>query len=90
MELIQGCRDRNEVKQVRAFLSENLPRTLYPDEAACRRAVDLLEQHAGPHGLRVVDALIGATALEAGCALATANVKHYRPISRLEIVPFKP
>ena len=55
-----------------------------------RRALDLLEQHAFTHGLRVVDALIAATALETGSSLATANVKHSRIIARLRLVPFKP
>ena len=37
--------------------------------------------HALRVGLRVVDALIAATALEASAALATANVWHYRAIA---------
>ncbi len=41
-------------------------------------------------GLRAVDALIVATALEARIALATANVRHYRAIAGLSVVSFRP
>jgi hypothetical protein len=57
-------------------------------ESICRRALDLLALHAASHGLRVLDALIAATALEAGARLATANVRHYRAIARLGIMRF--
>lgn len=90
MELLQGCRDRAEARDVKAFVGENVPVLLHPDEAIARRAMDLLEEHAPSRGLRVVDALIAATAVEAGCFLATANVRHYRVIARLDLVPFRP
>lgn len=90
MELIQGCQTRNEASQVKAFISANFSTVLYPDEHISRRAAGLLEDHAASHGLRVIDALIAATAVEGGCALATANVKHYRVVPRLDLVPFRP
>jgi predicted nucleic acid-binding protein len=90
MELLQGCRNQEEARQVRAFVSDNIPLVLHPDEAVSRRAIALVEQHSLSHGLRVVDALIAATALEAGYSLATANLKHYRFITRLPLIPFKP
>ena len=74
----------------KVFISENISFVIHPDEITSRRAIALLEQHALPHGLRVVDALIAATALETGSSLATANVKHYRPIARLQLIQFKP
>lgn len=90
MELVQGCRDQREVRDVAAFVSENLAAVIHPDEAISRRAIRLLELHALRVGLRVVDALIAATALEARVALASANVRHYRAIAGLSVVSFRP
>lgn len=90
MELLQGCRNQEESRQIKVFISENISFVIHPDEITSHRAIALLEQHALPHGLRVVDALIAATALETGSSLATANVKHYRPIARLQLIQFKP
>ncbi|MBI2525215.1 MAG: hypothetical protein HYY95_16120 [Candidatus Rokubacteria bacterium] len=61
-------------------MTENLAAVIHPDEAISRRAIRLLELHAPGAGLRVVDALIAARALEARAALATANARHYRVI----------
>jgi hypothetical protein len=90
MELIQGCRHRAELVAVKAFVAEDLAAIVYPDEAIARRAIVLLETHALGRGLRTVDALIAATALEASARLATANVKHYRAIAGLELMRFRP
>ncbi len=90
MELLQGCRDRDEVRQVQAFISHNVPILLHPDESISRVAIDLIEEHALSRGLRVVDAVIAATALQARSSLATTNRRHYRFISRLHMVTFRP
>lgn len=42
------------------------------------------------HGLRLADALIGATALELRAALITANIKHFATIPTLGIDAFTP
>lgn len=89
MELLQGCRNQEEARQAKAFITENISLVIHPDEIISRRAIVLLEQHAFPHGLRIVDALIAATTLETGSSLVTANVKHYRPIARLHLIQFR-
>ena len=90
MELLQGCRNQQEARQVKAFISENISLVIHPDEIISRRAIALLEHHAFSHGLRVVDAIIAASALETESSLATANVKHYRVIAPLNLIQFKP
>jgi|RhiMetdeSRZDD1v2_1073273.scaffolds.fasta_scaffold35361_3 predicted nucleic acid-binding protein len=90
MELLQGCRNQQEARQVKAFISENISLVIHPDEIISRRAIALLEHHAFSHGLRVVDAIIAASALETASSLATANVRHYRIITPLNLIQFKP
>jgi predicted nucleic acid-binding protein len=90
MELIQGCRDQHETHDTAIFVSANLAAVLHPNEVISRLAIRLLELHALGAGLRVADALIAATALDARVALATANVRHYRVIAGLSLVTFRP
>ena len=90
MELLQGCRDQRETRDTAVFVTENLAAVIHPDEVISRRALQLLELYARRAGLRVVDALIAATALERSVALATANVRHYRAITGLTVVGFRP
>jgi hypothetical protein len=40
--------------------------------------------------MRLADALIGATAIENGLTLITANVKHFGAVSGLRIEAFAP
>jgi len=40
------------------------------------------------HGMRLADALIGATAIEHGLTLVTANVKHFGSVGGLRIEAF--
>ncbi len=89
MELLQGCRDGTEIGEIEAFCVQNISRVFNPDAPICHRAIGLIKRHALSDGLRVVDALIAATALEHGYALATANMKHYRFIAGLKLLPFK-
>lgn len=42
------------------------------------------------HGLRLADALIGATALDRQATLITANVRHFSPVPGLVIEAFTP
>jgi hypothetical protein len=90
MELVQGCRDRQELREVKAFLRENIARVVHPDEAISQKAIALLEGHASADGLRTIDALLAATALREDDALVTANHKHFKKIAGLEVRKFAP
>ena len=50
----------------------------------------MMETHALRSGLQVADALIAATAREAGEILATGNIRHFRPIAGLRLKAFRP
>jgi predicted nucleic acid-binding protein len=56
--------------------------------AISSRAADLVDSLAMSHGMRLADALIGATAIEHGLTLVTANVKHFSAVSGLGIEAF--
>jgi predicted nucleic acid-binding protein len=90
MELVQGCRDRQELREVKAFMRENIATVIHPDEAVSEKAISLLEGHASTDGLRTIDALLAATALREDDMLATANHKHFKNIPGLDVRKFVP
>ncbi len=90
MELVQGCRDRQELRAVKSFIRENIAAVVHPDERISEKAIALLEGHASADGLRTIDALVAATALLEDDALATANYKHFKRIAGLDVRKFEP
>jgi len=48
-------------------------------------AYELLKRYAKPDGLRTFDALIAATAIDAGFTLVSKNRKHFRTIAGLNL-----
>jgi predicted nucleic acid-binding protein len=90
MELLQGARSKLETRQIRQSLRQLQFRILPLSETIGATAAAIIEQHALAHGIQLADALIAATAIEADRPLCTANVKHFRPISSLSRVAFRP
>jgi predicted nucleic acid-binding protein len=58
--------------------------------AISERAAELIDALALSHGMRVADALIGATAIMHTVTLMTANVKHFGAVEGLDIEAFEP
>ena len=90
MELIQGCLNKDELRLVKKFTREDFSAIIHPDDKTSEKAIALLERHTLSDGLRTVDAIIAASALINSVALATANYKHFKNISSLEIIKFTP
>jgi len=90
MELLQGSRDSRDLRMTRAFLSDLGFRILPLSENIGHRASIYVEEYALKSGLRIADALIGATAAENETRLCTANAKHYRVIRDIELSIFRP
>jgi predicted nucleic acid-binding protein len=90
MELLQGARDKREVSTIRSLLADLKFELLPLTQNIGSRACIYLEEHALSAGLCMSDALIAATAIENGVPLCTANRKHFRAISDLNIQPFRP
>jgi predicted nucleic acid-binding protein len=87
MELIQGARNKRELAAIRRFLLAF--QTIPLSEEIGYRARLYMEQHGLRSSLELADALIAATAAGRQTILCTANVKHYRVISDLELKPFR-
>jgi predicted nucleic acid-binding protein len=90
MEVQQGARSKLEMKTTRELFQKRSFRILPLNESIGHIAAGLIEEHATSHGLRIVDALIAATAREAGETLATGNFRHFRAIANLDVKPFRP
>jgi len=90
MELLQGARDRREVRLIKKFLADLGFRTIPLSENIGHRAVIYMELHAPKSGLRLADALIAATAVENNFALLSGDLRHYRALADLNLVTFRP
>ncbi|MFC3286350.1 type II toxin-antitoxin system VapC family toxin [Litchfieldella rifensis] len=90
MELLQGLRDKAEMRALRQALHFWEAEIIAIERDISARAMFLVEEHALSHGMQMADALIAATALHLGDILITANDRHYRHIDGLEIDIFRP
>lgn len=86
MELIVGCRNKAELREVNHFLRRY--HIMSVDEAISTKAVELLLAYRLSHGLLIADALIAATAIVFETPFASKNQRHYRFISELKLLPY--
>jgi predicted nucleic acid-binding protein len=90
MELIQGAKSLTELKAIRRFFPAYGFQVFPINQSISHLALTLMEEHSLRNGLQLADALIAATAREMASVLATGNVRHFRPIPRLELKAFRP
>ena len=90
METLQGARSKDEIRVIRRFFPTHDLQVIPVNESISYLASNLIEEHTLSHGLQMADALIVATTRETGSALVTANVRHFRAITRLELTAFRP
>jgi predicted nucleic acid-binding protein len=90
MELLQGARDRREVKSIKSFLTDLAFEIAPLTENIGHRASIYMEEYGLKVSMGVADALLAATAVETRRTLCTANRKHYGPIGELDIRVFRP
>jgi predicted nucleic acid-binding protein len=84
MELIQGCRNKEEQERLqRAVMPYGV---VWPMPADCDRALELFLEYHLSHRAGVLDVLIAQTALALGVPLYTFNQKHYQFLSALRTV----
>jgi len=90
IELAQGCRDKAELARLKKGLAARHTEIVPITPAISERAAELIDRLALSHGMRLADALIGATAVEHQATLITANVKHFSAVEGLTIESFEP
>ena len=90
MELFQGARSKVEHKIIHSLLQEYNFTVLPFTENIGHRAAIYVEEYTLKCNLRAGDAIIAATAKEHNLILASANAKHYKVISDLQLKVFRP
>jgi predicted nucleic acid-binding protein len=90
MELMQGCRDKNEHHLLRRFLHDQELQTIELSAEIGYLADIWMEQFHLANAVGVADCLIAATASVLGLPLLTANARHFRCFPTLEINKFTP
>lgn len=90
LELLQGCRSRNEMLAMQQSFEMRNANRLPLTPPITDRATSLMESFTLSHGLQLGDALIAATALEYGLTVLTCNVKHFGPLPGITIEHFEP
>jgi predicted nucleic acid-binding protein len=90
MELVQGARDKDDLRIIKRFLAEFGFTVLPLTENIGHRSLVYVEEYGLSAGLRAGDAIIAATAVENALPLMSANAKHFRPINELDLVVFRP
>jgi len=86
MELIIGCRNKNELQALEHFLERF--QIISINEKISDTAVNLLNQYRLSHGLLIADALIAATAIVRQDRLITKNQRDFRFIESLNLLTY--
>ncbi|MBW1958312.1 MAG: type II toxin-antitoxin system VapC family toxin [Deltaproteobacteria bacterium] len=76
MELIIGCRNKNELHSLEQFIERF--HIIKLDEHISDTAIDLLNHYRLSHGLLIADALIAATAIISDLSFVSKNQSDYR------------
>jgi len=84
MELIQGCRDKTELNELKDILHEYV--VAWPSASTCSEALSVFSNCYLSHGLGILDALIGQMAVNLNIRLCTFNQKHYSVFSDLHTI----
>ena len=90
MELVQGMRNKTELKNLKKALKQWRVKTIYINSEISALAIFYVEEYFLSHSMQLADALIGATCMNYGMTLYTANDKHYKIIKDLDIFVFRP
>ncbi len=86
MELIVGCGNKNELRDLDKFLKRF--QVIKLNDYISDMTVSLLMRYRLSHGLLIADALIAATAISFRLPFVSKNQRDYRFIPDLELLPY--
>ena len=89
MELLQGARNKREIKVIKSFLAEFSFQVVPLSENIGHRALVYMEEYGLKAGMCLADALIAASAIESQLTLLTGNRKHYKAVNELDLKVFR-
>lgn len=82
MELVQGCRNKEELRVVQQL---TMPLEIwYPSELEMQQAMQIFMQQYLRTRLSIIDAIVGTVAASRSATLCTFNTHHYRAIPDLQ------
>lgn len=90
MELLQCAKNKEQQRMAKRFLADCGFTMLPLTENIGHRALVYIEEYGISSGMRAGDAIVAATAVENGIALATSNAKHFRPVKDLDLHILRP
>jgi predicted nucleic acid-binding protein len=90
MELVQGMRNKDELRALQKTLKQWGVKTIYIDEEISSRALFYMEEYFLSHSMQLADSLIASTAITYGMKLITANDKHYKILKDIDLQIFRP
>ena len=89
IELAQGCRDKADLARLKKGLAARNTEIVQITPSISQRAAELIDTLALSHGMRLADALIGATAIATQATLITVSVRHVGRFSAVEGLRFE-
>lgn len=90
MELVQGMRNKDELRALQKTLKQWEVKTIYINEEISSRALFYMEEYFLSHSMQLADSLIASTAITYGMKLITANDKHYKILKDIDLQIFRP
>lgn len=90
MELVQGMRNKDELRTLQKTLKQWNVKTIYISEEISAKALFYVEEYFLSHSMQLADSLIASTATSYGMKLITANDKHYSVVKDIVIEIFRP
>ena len=88
MELIQGCSNKNEMKELKKEIEKY--KIVWPSPKVYEGVLKIFTDYYISHKIGILDTIIGQMAVELNLPLYTFNKKHYKAIAKLKIIePYK-